>query len=85
MDFENPKSNVRGGEDGKIERPGEDLLELNTARCSLYGSHFLSAWGSRMWEFTIGLVSIRLYDSGSPVARPGSQDCLSRRSRQTVS
>ena len=23
---------------------------------ALYGSHFLSAWGERMWEFVVGLV-----------------------------
>jgi len=26
----------------------------------LYGSHFLSAWGERMWEFAVGLVLLRL-------------------------
>lgn len=25
-------------------------------RWRLYGSHLLSAWGARMWEFAIGLV-----------------------------
>ena len=26
----------------------------------LQGSHFLSAWGQRMWEFAVGLVSVRI-------------------------
>ena len=30
----------------------------HTTYC-LQGSHFLSAWGQRMWEFAVGLVSGR--------------------------
>jgi len=31
----------------------------------LYGSHFLSAWGERMWEFAVGLVRYLTYSKES--------------------
>jgi solute carrier family 40 (iron-regulated transporter), member 1 len=34
--------------------------EARRARQSLYLSHFLSAWGSRAWEFTVGLVMLEV-------------------------
>ena len=37
---------------------------------ALYGSHFLSAWGERMWEFAIGLVS-RLAQTTAPATAFG--------------
>lgn len=32
-------------------------------KAALYASHFLSAWGERMWEFAIGLIMLELYPS----------------------
>lgn len=31
------------------------------ARWAIYGSHFLSMWGQRMWEFAVGLAMLSLY------------------------
>lgn len=33
------------------------------ARLSLYGSHFLSTWGQRAWEFLVGLVMLQVHPS----------------------
>ena len=32
-------------------------------KTAIYISHFLSTWGSRMWEFAIGLIMLELYPS----------------------
>lgn len=56
MDPEDQSTSLQRIDEGDAE-PDENFSELHKARRSLYGSHFLSAWGSRMWEFTVGLVS----------------------------
>lgn len=33
------------------------------ARLALYGSHFLSTWGQRAWEFLVGLVMLQVHPS----------------------
>ncbi|BDA48594.1 Solute carrier family 40 member 1 [Coccomyxa sp. Obi] len=54
LDTENDSSRALKYQTGDISR----------AKLALYGSHFLSTWGQRMWEFAIGLILLEL--------RPGS-------------
>ncbi len=44
-------------------------------RWKLYGSHFLSAWGERMWEFAIGLVRYLPYNRK---LKKGGSLCLTK-------
>jgi hypothetical protein len=51
-----------GGSQQSSGDPGESEIgvlapdQRHRAKYCLYASHFLSAWGARMWEFAIGLV-----------------------------
>jgi len=47
------------GDPGEIESRDRAPDQPHRAQYCLYGSHFLSAWGARMWEFAIGLVSYK--------------------------
>ncbi len=40
-----------------LEVKSGDEPSDNKAQYCLYGSQTLAAWGARMWEFSIGLVS----------------------------
>jgi iron-regulated transporter 1 len=37
--------------------------DARRARQALYGSHFLSTWGQRAWEFLVGLVMLEIHPS----------------------
>ena len=37
-----------------------EAAEVEHVRRALYGSHFLSTWGQRGWEFSIGLIMLEL-------------------------
>lgn len=48
---------------GAFELSGYPVGDARRARQALYGSHFLSTWGQRAWEFLVGLVMLEIHPS----------------------
>jgi len=46
-----------------FELSGYPVGDARRARQALYGSHFLSTWGQRAWEFLVGLVMLDIHPS----------------------
>ena len=42
-------------------QPASTVQAQRAARWALYGSHALSTWGGRAWEFLIGLLMLQLW------------------------
>jgi hypothetical protein len=51
---------VEGPAAAAAAEEGEEDSGGSSVRWALYGSHALSAWGQRMWEFATGLVCIEV-------------------------
>lgn len=48
---------------GAFEVASYPVGDGRRARLALYGSHFLSTWGQRAWEFLVGLVMLDIHPS----------------------
>lgn len=62
--FDRPRTDSYGSTIFNLVTPDLPLYdEPLKVKAALYASHFLSAWGIRMWEFAIGLILLELYPS----------------------